>query len=148
MYFQLPLGNLFLPYLHSISFVGANVTPILYAYLLHWKPRLELDRMEALDLPWHDVIIRSSIRNISPIFFHIIDFIINKHSLVQSYHSIPRNVITLWSCLSFGIVGFIFEIIFPDTEDIQDLKGITAQNFIFRNRVFAALANSFACFLL
>jgi hypothetical protein len=40
-YFQLPFSSKVLPYLHTWSFIGAAVTPLMNGLLLLWHPLLE-----------------------------------------------------------------------------------------------------------
>jgi hypothetical protein len=140
VYFQLPLRSRALAYLQSTSFIGASLIPAMYAHLLCWNPRLELNNMELWELNWTTVVVRAVLINIAPLLFHVLDVTANRVNLINSYKTKPRSVMIGWSISSFILLGFIFELFFPQTEETSDLQGISREAFLRRNKVVGCIA--------
>ena len=168
IYFQLPLQSRALPYLQSISFVGANVIPVLYVFLLIWKPKLEINHMEIWEISWTTVIFRAILINLSPLIFHALDLSLNQNKYIISYQAIPSKFIIVWSCLSYGIYNSIFHLLIYQlnknfelnelqdqdnnlSSDLNELNlniNTSEHDFQRNNRIMFIIANSFAVLLL
>lgn len=130
VYFQLPLKSQALAYLHPVSFVGACLVPIMYLVMWYWSPVLEVQHMELWDVAWSTVIIRALLINAAPLLFHALDLIFNQTNLINAYKTKPQKVILLWAICSFPLLGFVFEILFPESEETRELVGITREEFL------------------
>jgi hypothetical protein len=148
IYFQLPLQSRAIPYFHSISFVGANVMPVLYGFLILWRPRLEVDHMNDWELSWDTIIARAVLIHLAPIIFHSLDLATNQTILVLSYHAIAKKIIFTWTCFSFGIFAMLHSFTYPNGDEVTDLQGITKLDFIRSNTFLFLIANAFAVILL
>lgn len=135
IYFQLPLRSRALAYLHPTSFIGACLTPVMYGFLLYWTPMLELNHMELWDVPLSTVVIRAAIINLAPLLFHTLDITSNQVNLIHSYKTKPQKIMLCWSFGSFPALGFIFELMYPESEETSDLQGISRDEFLKRNRI-------------
>ncbi|KAJ1432675.1 hypothetical protein B484DRAFT_447686 [Ochromonadaceae sp. CCMP2298] len=140
IYFQLPLQSKALAYLHSTSFIGASLIPAMYTHQLCWNPRLELNNMETWEMNWTTVVVRAVLINVAPLAFHVLDISANKVNLINSYKTKPSKVMIGWSISSFILLGFIFELIFPETEETSELQGITRNDFLKRNKAIGCIA--------
>lgn len=148
VYFQLPLSSRALAYFQPASFIGANVVPLSYLYLLFWKPNFEFDHVEQWDLPLSTVIIRCVFVYFAPLFFHALDITVNQAHLITSFQTKPKKFMLLWSFFAFGLLGLIFEFSCPESEELIALNGIPSKLFIWRSKVISTLASLFAYFLL
>lgn len=144
VYFQLPLRSRALAYLHPVSFVGSCLVPIMYLVMCYWSPAVELQHMELWDVAWSTVLIRALLINAAPLLFHTLDITYNESNLVNSYKTKPKKVILLWSVFSFPALGFIFEILYPESEETSELNGISREDFLKQIKIvcFFALISS------
>jgi hypothetical protein len=147
-YFQLPLQSRAIPYFHSLSFVGANVIPVLYLFLILCKPKLEVEHMDMWELQWHTVITRAILIHLAPLIFHALDLASNQTKLVSSYHGITKKLIYTWTCIAFGIFAILHDFTFPNGDEVPDLQGISKLEFMRSNKFVFFTANSFAVVLL
>jgi hypothetical protein len=138
-YFQLPLRSQALPYLHPISFIGACLIPVMYLLLWFWSPSLEVLHMEYWDVSWSTVILRALLINLSPLLFHVFDVAANQTHIINAYKSKPKKLGLIWSFCSFPCLGLLFELFFPESEELNDLQGIDREEFMKQNR--------FVCFI-
>ena len=148
IYFQLPMKSRALSYFHSASFIGSNVTPISYLYLLSWKPTFEMDHVEQWDMTFESVLVRSTLVHFAPLIFHALDITVNQTNLIASYSSKPRKLMCLWSLFSFAIFGFVFEFSFPESEELIALHGIPSKTFLWYSKLISLAAALFAFFVL
>lgn len=131
IYFQLPIQNRFAVIVfHPLSFIGSIVIIILYSYTLFCNPNLEIDNMDQWDTVWTTVMIRSFLFHVSPLLFHLLDISFNRDNLIRSYAKIPRRVLIVWCIISFNIVGFCFDIAFPDVDEMIKIPGINTTEFL------------------
>lgn len=142
LYFQLPLKSRALAFIHPTSFIGANLIPAMYIYLLLWKPSLEVDHMELWDVNWSTVVTRSVLINFTPLVFHSLDITTNQSNLINSYKTKAKKPMYIWSIISFPIIGFIYEFTYPESEDIKDLEDTNI--FLKWNKVIALIALLFS----
>ena len=148
IYFQLPLKSRALAFFHSTSFTAAGVMLASYCHLLMWKPSLETDRMEKWDVPFSTILLRTCLIHFAPILFHSLDISFNQMNLIISYQSKPRKFIYVWSFISFGLLGIVYDFTFPDSEEMSNLPGIDFRDFLMRNRIIALASTLFACSIL
>mmetsp|Transcript_28630 Transcript_28630/g.48102 ORF Transcript_28630/g.48102 Transcript_28630/m.48102 type:complete len:207 (-) Transcript_28630:1094-1714(-) len=148
VYFQLPLKSKALAYLHPTSFIGSCLIPPMYIFLIIWNPRLELNNMELWELNWTTIVVRSILINIAPLCFHALDITSNQDNLISSYSTKPKKLMLFWSWSSFVLMGFIFEIMYPETEETKELQGINREDFLKLNKVVGFVFLSFSYTLL
>lgn len=148
VYFQLPLNSRALAYLHPTSFIGATLIPVMYGHLLFWSPMLEINHMEVWDISWSTVVIRACLVNFAPLLFHTLDITSNQANLINLYKTKPQNFMYVWSLISFACFGFIFELSYPETEETNDLFGITRDEFIRRNKLLSLCCLVFSYYIL
>lgn len=145
-YFQLPLRSQALPYLHPASFIGACLMPVMYLLVWVWSPSLESLHMEQWDLSWITVVVRALLINIVPLMFHVLDITVNRKHIINEYKPKPKKLGLIWSFCSFPLLGLTFELFFPESEELNDLKEIDRESFLKLNRIvcFVALLVSFS----
>jgi hypothetical protein len=139
-YFQLPLDSRALPYMHSMSFVGACLVPVMYLYLTYWNPHLEAQHVEQWEVAWSTVLTRALLINIAPIAFHSVDITVNDIHLVSAYKPKSRKLIYPWALCSFPALGLLFELVFPESEETSELEGINRDKFMMRNKYVCSVA--------
>eukprot|EP01038_Epipyxis_sp_PR26KG_P008535 gene8535-11535_t len=144
IYFQLPLKSRALSLIHSISFIGANIIPVLYAYLLFWNPILEISHMEEWDIAWNTVVTRSFFINIAPLIFHVLDITSNQDNLIFSYKTKPKKFIMIWSMIALPLMGIVYEFAFPESDEVSSLIGIKADDFFTINKLISMIVLGFA----
>lgn len=147
-YFQLPLRSHALPYLHPVSFLGACLIPVMYLLLWFWSPSLEILHMEQWDLSWKAVIARALLINVVPLMFHVLDIAANQAQIVTVYRPKPKKLGLIWSFCSFPMLGLVFELFFPESEELNDLQGIDRESFMKQNRFVCFVALLFSFFVL
>jgi hypothetical protein len=118
--------------------------PVMYLYLLFWKPSLEVNHMDQWELPWTTVMTRSFLLHFAPLLFHALDITSNQATLIHSYKAKPKRIMYPWSLLSFTLIGFIFEFTVPQFDDTENLQGISIDDFMRENKLFALLALLFS----
>ena len=145
-YFQLPLRSQALPYLHPASFIGACLMPVMYILMWVWTPSIETLHMEQWDQSWKTVVVRAVLINLAPLVFHILDITINRKHIINEYKPKPKKLGLLWSFCSFPLLGLLFELFFPESEELNDLREIDRESFLKLNQMvcFAALLVAFA----
>lgn len=148
IYFQLPIKSRALALFHSTSFVGANVMLASYLFLLMHKTTLEADHMEQWDVSYQTIVVRAFLIHAMPLLFHSLDTSFNQDVIVSSYQSKPRKVMFVWSLVSYGSLGLIFDIIFPESEETSGIPGLERKAFVLRNRVVSLFVTVFAISLL
>jgi hypothetical protein len=145
-YFQLPTKSRALAFMHPVSFIGACLVPVMYAYLLYWNPNMELKHMEVWEVAWTTVLIRAILMNAAPLLFHMIDVQINQAHLISAYRPKPKKLVYAWALCSFPFLGLLFEVMFPESEETSELIGISRDDFMQHNKYvcLVALLVSFA----
>eukprot|EP01036_Dinobryon_divergens_P030015 gene30015-39201_t len=120
--------------------------PVMYLFLLFWKPSLEMNHMDQWDMPWFTIVTRSFLMHFAPLLFHALDITSNQAHLIHSYKTKPKRVIYPWSLLSFLVVGLVFQFLYPDSDsgDMENLQGIEANDFLTRNKIVASLSLLFS----
>jgi len=139
VYFQLPLRSRASAYFHSISFVGAFTVPILYIYLLCYRPNMEEENMETWNITWDAALLRTFLMHFAPIFCHILDISINSESIMQQYRLKPRRLMYIWPLVSFHILTFIHEFSFPEPEEANSLNGVAREQYFQFNSMVSLL---------
>ena len=148
VYFQLPLKSRALAFFHSSSFVAANVMLASYLYLLMNKPSLELDRMETWDVTYGTIVVRAFLIHALPLLFHSLDITFNQDYIISSYHTKPKKVIAVWSFISYFILGIIFDLTYPESEETSNIPGMERNEFLWRSRIISFIATIFAVSIL
>jgi len=85
VYFQLPFRSRASAFSHSISFIGAFSIPILYLYLLYYRPNMEEENMESWNITWDAALLRTFLIHFAPILCHAADLSRNRDLIVQQY---------------------------------------------------------------
>lgn len=148
IYFQLPLKSRALPFFHSCSFIGAAVSPWVYGYLLLWDPSIEINRMNTSDMTFEVIIIRSVCINVAPLIFHALDITVNLKVLQHSYMKMPKRLMYVFSFISFGILGFVYEVMCPESEEYEGLDALHKRTFIWRSKMLSLTVSVIAFFIL
>jgi hypothetical protein len=148
IYFQLPLKSRALAYLHAISFTACGVMLPLYCHLLMWKPSLETDRMELWDVSFSTIVTRSGLIYFAPVLFHALDVSFNQMTLIASYQMKPRKLMYGWSLASFAVFGLIYNMVYPESEETNNIPGIDSRDFLLRCRILSILSTGFTFTLL
>ena len=137
MYFQLPIRSHALAYFHPTSLIGSCLIPVMYSYLLLHKPSLEIFHMQQWDTDQLTVFTRAFLIHLAPLLFHVLDIASNQVNLIQSYQNKPKKFIYIWSVVSFPLVGLVFELLYPETEETNKLLGVSREVFLMRNKVIS-----------
>jgi len=140
VYFQLPGKSRALAYSHACSFVGAGVGVALYCHLFMWKPTIETDRMELWDVSFSTVVVRAALVHFAPVVFHALDVSFNQQHLIAAYQAKPRKLMYLWAFMSFGALGLVYNVVFPENEESTNIPGIDSRDFLYRSRVVTLLS--------
>lgn len=148
VYFQLPLRSRALAFFHSSSFVAANVMLASYLFLLMSKPSLELDRMEQWDVTYGTIIVRAFLINALPLLFHSLDVTFNQDYIISSYQTKPKKVMVTWAFASYCLLGIIFDLCCPDSEEYNNFPGIERKDFLMRSRMISLIVTIFAVSIL
>lgn len=148
IYFQLPLKSKALPFLHTIAFIGATISPVMYGHQLLWKPQLETSKLESWNISWSTIVLRSFAIHIAPLIFHILDSTANQFTLVHSYERKSPKLMYIWTFASLITLGFAYEFSYPDAEDVGDLRGISTYEFLSRNKIASGLGFMFSFLVL
>lgn len=148
IYFQLPPKSRALALFHSTSFIGSNVMLASYLFLLMHKTTLEADHMEQWDVSYQTIIVRAFLIHAMPLLFHSLDISFNQDLIVSSYQSKPRKVMYVWSFISYGSLGLLFDMVFPEGEETSSIPGLEKKAFVLRNRVVSLFVTIFAISLL
>jgi hypothetical protein len=148
VYFQLPLQSRALAFFHSSSFVSANVMLASYLYLLMNKPSLEIDHMEQWDVSYQTIIARAFLIHASPLLFHSLDITFNQEFIVSSYQTKAKKMMFVWSFMSYGSLGVLFDLVNPENEETRSISGMEIKNFLFRSRIISLFVTIFAFSLL
>ena len=137
IYFQLPLESRALPFLHSVSFIGASITPWAYGYLLTWKPNLENDNMSNWDFDRTSVIVRAVLVYFIPLVFHTLDVTSNLESLIKSYQTKSKRLMYLWSLTSYGLFGLIYELCNNDDDSLSNLDEESKRSYLRGSKILS-----------
>ena len=148
VYFQLPLRSRALAFFHSSSFVAANVMLASYLFLLMNKPSLELDRMEKWDVSYGTIIVRAFLINALPLLFHSLDITFNQEFITSSYQTKPKKVMVAWSFVSYCLLGVVFDLCCPDSEEYNNFPGMERKDFLMRSRMISLIVTTFASSIL
>lgn len=140
IYFQLPMKSRAFAYVHACSFIAAGVGIALYCHLFMWKPSIETDRMELWDVTFNTIVTRAVLIHFAPIVFHALDVSFNQHQIITSYQTKPRKVMHIWAFTSFGMLGIIYNFIYPESEETSNIPGIDSRDFLLRSRVVSLIA--------
>lgn len=144
IYFQLPLKSRALAFFHASSFIAANVNIANYLFLLLHKPSLETDHMELWDISYSTIIVRSFLINAVPLLLHSLDITFNQKYLISSYQTKPKKVIFTWSLISYSIFGIIYDISYPENEEMNNIPGIERRDYLWRSRIMTVVVTFFA----
>ena len=142
IYFQLPMKSRAFAYVHSCSFIAAAVGVALYCHLFLWKPSIETDRMELWDVTFSTIVTRACLLHFSPVVFHALDVSVNQHQIISAYEKKPRKIMYIWSLISFGLLGIIYNIVYPESEEYSNIAGIDSRDFLLRCRVITLIATT------
>lgn len=132
-YFQLPFKSRALAYIQPVSFIGACLVPIMYIHLWYWNPMLEIKHVETWEVAFSTVAIRAVLVNFLPIVFHILDIMINRTQIIHGFKLKPKKLMLFWSLFSFPMLGLLFELMFPESEETSELVGISRDDFMRQN---------------
>ena len=144
IYFQLPMKSRAFAYVHSCSFIAAAVGIALYCHLFLWKPSIETDRMELWDVTFSTIVTRACLMHFSPVVFHALDVSVNQHQIISAYEKKPRKIMYIWSLFSFGMLGIIYNFVYPESEEYSNIAGIDSRDFLLRCRVITLIATTIA----
>ena len=104
--------------------------------------------MEQWDLSWKAVIARALLINIVRLMFHVLDIAANQAQIVTVYRPKPKKLGLIWSFCSFPLLGLVFELLFPESEELNDLQGIDRESFMKQNHFVCFIALLFSFFVL
>jgi hypothetical protein len=148
IYFQLPIKSRALAYMHATSFIGSCLVPVMYGVLLYWNPTLEHNHMVVWDVAWSTVVTRSTLIYFAPLSFHLVDVYFHRQNVIHAYRMKPQSIMFMWSFASFAGLGFFFELVFPESEETNDLQGIDRDTFLHYNRTICFFWLLLSVFLL
>jgi len=143
VYFQLPFKSRATAFFHSISFIGAFSIPVLYLYLLYYRPNMEEENMESWNITWDAALLRTFLIHFAPLICHTADLTSNRDSIIQQYRLKPRRLMYVFPAVSFLFLTFIHEFSFPEPDEATSMDGISREKYLQSNNVISLL--SLAC---
>lgn len=140
IYFQLPLRSRATAFFHSISFIGALSVPVLYLYLLYYRPNMEEENMESWNITWDAALLRTFLIHFAPLICHSADLTSNQDSIIQQYRQKPRRLMYAFPAVSFLFLTFIHEFTFPEPDEATILDGVAREQYLQSNNVISLLS--------